>query len=351
MTSLTQVAITARKIIRYGIFFIIFLLVGRILLSAGISIYRKIFPAPPPKPTLAFGKLPAISFPAPINSTNFTFTLETVEGDYPKLASQAKVFFMLKPSSNLLSLETAKARAEALGFDPNAQQVSQTVYRFPNQKAPSNLEVNIVTGAFSISYDLKADPSPINQKPPFPEIAASNARSFLSSANLLPIDLTGTVTHEFLKAENTKFVTALSQSEAKLVKINLFRKSYDNLPCLTQNARDANVWFMISGLSDKSRQIVAAEYHYFPVDETQFATYPIKTGEAAWSEFTAGKGHIAKTGNHQEGDSIKIRKIYLAYYDPGEVFDFLEPVIVFDEGTEDGFIAYIPAVTPDYYSQ
>lgn len=349
-SSLTQVAISARKIIRYGIFFIIFLIVGKILLSTGITIYRKIFPPPPPKPTVTFGKLPAIPFPAKTNP-NFTFTLETAEGGYPKLPSQAKVFFMLKPSSNLLSLETAKTKAEALGFNPNSQQVSQTTYKFPNQRAPSSLEFNIVSGAFSISYDLNSDPSPLNQRSPFAEIAAANARSFLSSANILPADLTGPTTHEFLKIQDGKFVTALSQSEAKLIKINLFRKAYDNLPCLTQNARDANIWFLVSGLTDKAKQIVAAEYHYFPVDETQFATYPTKTSEIAWSEFSSGKGYFAKTGNHHESDNIKIRKIYLAYYDPGETFDFLEPVIVFDEGTEDGFLGYLPAVTADYYGQ
>lgn len=351
MNSLTQVAITSRKVIRYGVFFIIFLLVGRVLLSAGISLYKKLFPAPPPPPTITYGKLPALPFPNPADSTDFSFTLETVEGGYPKLPTQAKVFFMLKPSSNLLSLETAKTRAEALGFGLDAQQVSQTIYRFPSVKVPSTLEINSVSGAFSISYDFGTDSSPLGQRPPFPEIAAANARSFLSSADLLPTDLTGPTTHEFLKTQDGKLVTALSQSEAKLIKINLFRKAYDNLPCLTRNARDANVWFMIGGLPERARQIVTAEYHYFPVDETQFATYPLKTSETAWSEFTSKKRHIAKTGNHREGDNIKIRKVYLAYYDPGEAFEFLEPVIVFDEGVEDGFMAYVPAVTPDYYGQ
>jgi len=349
-TSLTQVAISARKIVRWGIFFIIFLIVGRILLSAGIAIYRKIFPPPPPKPTVAFGKLPALPFPAQTNP-NFSFTLETAEGGLPKLATQAKVFFMLKPSSNLLSLDTAKAKAEALGFNPNGQQVSQTTYRFTNQRAPSTLELNIISGTFSISYDLNSDPSPLEARAPFPEIAAANIRSFLSSANILPQDLTGPTTHEFLKIQDRNFVGALSQSEAKLIKINLFRKAYDNLPCLTKDPKNANVWFVVGGASDRAKQVVAAEDHYFPADETQFATYPIKTAEAAWNEFSSSKGFLTQTGNHQEKDNIKIRKIYLAYYDPGEAFDFLEPIIVFDEGVDDGFLAYVPAVTADYYGQ
>lgn len=350
-SSLTQIAIITRKVVRYGIFFVIFLIVGRIVLTSAVALYKKMFPPPPPPPTVTYGKLPKIPFPDKTSPANLNFTLETAEGGYPTLLTQAKVFFMPKPTSNLLSLETARNKAKALKFDSEGQQVSPTLYKFSTEGIPSTLEMDIVTGSFSISYDLKSDPSPLDQRPPFPEIAASSIRSYLSSANILPADLTGPSTHEFLKPKEGNFVTALSQSEAKLIKINLFRKSYDNFPCLSQDTRTANVWFMISGIQDKNKQIMAGEFHYFPVDETQFSTYPLKTSEEVWKEFGEGKAFVAKDGNHKEGDNIKIRKIYLAYYDPDVAFGFLEPIIVFDEGIEDGFMAYIPAVTNEYYGE
>ena len=152
MTSLTRIAIIARKTIRYGIFTIIFLIVGKILLDAGIATYKKVFPAPPPVPTVKYGKLTKVPFPESGSTAKFTYSIETPEGGLPtNIATQAKVYFMPKISANLLSLDTAKATAGALGFGSNPQQISDTIYVFNNPKVPSALQINIITGAFSIS--------------------------------------------------------------------------------------------------------------------------------------------------------------------------------------------------------
>jgi hypothetical protein len=348
MTSLTQASIMARKVIRYGLYFLIFLIIGKFLFDIGSSVYKKIFPAPPPPPTVSFGKLPKLPFPEQTKS-NFSYTLETAEGGLPNLATQTKVFYMPKLSPNLLSLDVAKEKASSLGFLPTEQQISQTLYRFAHRDSPATFEINIVTGIFSISYDLKADATPIERIPPAPEVAASQIRAYLSAADLLPADLTGPATHEFLKIESDKFVSALSLSESDLIKIDLFRKSYNDLSCLTSEVGKANIWFMVSGANERARQIIAAEFHYFPVDEGKSATYPLKTAQAAYDELVAGNAYIAGPGLNKEGDSVKIRKIYLAYYDAGVPTDYLQPIIVF-EGDK-GFIAYVPAVTTDYYGE
>ena len=351
MTSLTQTAITTRKIIRYGIFAVVAIIIARMVIIAGIKVYKKVFPPPPAPPTVTFGKLPKITFPTSNSLQNVTFTLETADGEFPKLTTQAKVFFMPQPSSNLLSLSTAKEKAGGMGFNQEGQEISQTTYRFPHRTAPATLEMNIISGTFSIGYDLVTDPSPLKERAPIPEIAASAVRSFLSTANILPADLTGPTTHEFIKLQDGKLVAALSLSEANIVKVNLFRKNYDNLSVLTPNPNTANVWFYISGIKGDGKEIIAGEFHYFPVDETQSSTYPIISTDNAWSELSKQQVYIARTGPHKEGDNIKIRKIYLAYYDPNEVSEFLQPIIVLDEGTENGFMAYIPAVTSDYYGE
>ncbi|KKR72026.1 MAG: hypothetical protein UU16_C0048G0018, partial [Candidatus Woesebacteria bacterium GW2011_GWA2_40_7] len=214
---------------------------------------------------------------------------------------------------------------------------------------PSVLEINIITGVFSISYDLIADRSPIDTKPPIAEVAAAEYRSALSTAGVLPDDLTGPVTHNFLKLSDGKLISALSLSESDLIEINLFRKSYDNLPSMTGNPNKANVWAIVSGSSNKKQQLIVAEYHYFPVDESQSSTYPIKTPTEAYAEFTAGNVYIADIGLSKEGDSLKIRRVYLAYFDPDTETDFFQPIYVF-EG-DNGFTAYVPAIKSDYYGE
>lgn len=348
MAQLPRVAVVTRRIIRYGIFILLALIIGRIGLTAGSGIYRHFFPKPPPPPTVSYGKLPKLPFPDR-TKINLTFSLQTPEGGLPTLSTQAKVYTMSKVQPNLLSLDAAKNKASSLGFDPTEQSISSTIYQFKNKNSAATLQMNIETGIFSISYDLKTDPSPIATKPPAPEIAASTARSYLSSADLLPADLSGPDTHEFLKINGNTFDTVLSLSESDLVKVNLYRKSYDNLPSLPADPNQANVWFMISGANVKEKQIVAAEFHYFPVDETQSATYPIKTAQTAWNELTGGQAFIATYGANKEGDTVTIRRVYLAYYDAGTLTQFYQPIIVF-EG-DNGFVAYDPAVASDYYGE
>lgn len=349
MTGLTQVAITARKVIRYTIFAVIFLMVGKFLLDLSISVYRKIFPAPPPPPTVKFGGLSKIPFPDTKVEAKLTYTLETPEGGFPQVATQAKVYYMPKVNANLLSLDVATEKAKALGFPDGPNQISDTLYKYTNGDFPSYMEINIVTGTFSISYDLISDRTPLTSKPPVAEIAASQFRSNLSGANTLPDDLTGTVTHSFFKLSDAKLVPALSLSESDVVKVNLFRKSYDDLPSVTGNPNEANVWAIVSGATTREQQIIGAEFHYFPVDESQYSTYPIKTPEEAFSELQGGTAFIADLGLNKDGDNLKIRRIYLAYFDPEEEADFYQPVYVF-EGDK-GFTAYVPAVSSTYYGQ
>lgn len=349
MTSLTQIAITARKVIRYAIYFIVFVTIGKILLDLSIGIYNKIFPAPPPAPTVKFGKLTKIPFPTDGPTGKLTYTLETPDGNFPQEPNQAKVYFMPKVNPNLLSLDAAKEKATSMGFAGDSQQLSDTTYRFKSKDFPSTLEMNIVTGTFSISYDLNSDRSPLDTIPPVPEVGAANFRSFLSGASILPDDLTGPTAHDFLKLSAGKFVSALSLSESNAVKVNLFRKTYDNLPAMTGNPNEANVWAILSGAQDKNQQIIGAEFHYYPVDESQFSTYPIKTPQVAFSELQAGTAYIATLGLNKDGDSLKIRRIYLAYFDPEAPSEFYQPIYVF-EG-DNGFVAYDTAVTSDYYGQ
>lgn len=348
MTSLTQASIMSRKAIRYSIFSIIFIIIARFLILTGITIYKQIFPAPPPPPTVAFGKLPKLPLPDR-HKLNIGFTLETAEGGLPEIPTTVKVFFMPKNSANLLSLDFAKDKAGRLGFNKEAEQTSESVYKFTNSTTPSYLETNIITGAFSISYDFNADPVPLSVRPIPPETASESVRSFLNAGDLLPEDLTGEVKHQFLKAQGGGFVNAISLSDANLVRIDLFRKDYEKLPVVTNSPDEANVWFMVSGIKERGKEVVAGEYHYFPVDETQVATYPLKGTELAWQELSSGNYYPASTGSAVEGDSLKIRRVYLAYYDAGVYTEFLQPVYVF-EGDKD-FVAYVPAVTTDYYGE
>lgn len=347
MASLTQTSIIARKIIRLSFYALIFIIVARFTIGLGIRIYRNFFPEPPPPPTVTFGKMPTLPFPEnPGGTGNLTYSLETPQGELPDFPQQAKVYVMPKVPPTIQSLEFAKQKSTSLGFSPEGRELVETVFLFPNSSAPSTLTMNIVSGIFSISYDLRANPSAIESIPPAPDLATTQVRSYLARADLLKDDLSGPVTHDFVKIEEGRFVPAVSLSESHLIKVNFFRKSFDKLSSVTSTPKEANVWFMVSGSDDRPNQIIAAEYHYYPVNEEGTATYPIKTSQKAWEELNSQEAKIVSIDDPSV-ENIKIRNVYLAYYDAGQYTTYYQPVVVF-EGDND-FVAYVPAVTDEYY--
>ena len=349
MTKLTQVSIITRKIIRYGIYSVIGIIILRGAILGAIHLYRYFFPPPPPPPTVAFGKMPKLPFPERDVPSNLKFRLETPIGSLPNLPYTAKVFYMPRISPTLLSLDYAQKKALNLGFDGEQNQITETVYSFKNSRYPSELKISIVSGVFSISYNLAEDPSPLTKKPPTPEVAATRARAFLSRSDLLTKDLSsGSTKTEPVRLNDNKIIGAVSLSDANFVKVNFFRKDYDGYPSVTPDPNEANIWLIVSGETQREKEIIAGEYHYFPVDETKYATYPIKTAQQAWEELNQQKAFIASLGDNQNQE-ITIRRIYLAYYDAGVQTSFYQPIVVF-EGDK-GFKAYLPAITDQYYGE
>lgn len=349
MASLTEASILSRKIIRYGLYLLILVIVGRISWSVGASIYRRLNPPEPPKATAAFGKLPALPFPEKKKLENVVYTLQTTTGSLPELPALVEVYEMPEAQSSLQGLEQAKRIAQTLGFNPNGKLVVENVpnvYRFQKDSKPSNFTINIITGVFSISYDIASDPQVLSQIPPAPTQAVSQARSFLSRAGLDQADLTGPEKNEFLRNDKGTFVPVSSLSEAQVIKVNLFRKGYGakgDIPAVTQNMPEANFWIMFAG---KGNDVLAAEYHYFPIDAEKYGTYTIKTADQAWQELKDGKAYIANSGQRNSNEII-IRKVYVAYYDAGQYTAYYQPVVVF-EG-DGGFYAYVPAVVDEFY--
>jgi hypothetical protein len=186
--------------------------------------------------------------------------------------------------------------------------------------------------------------------PPAPETATKESQSFLSNAGYLNPDLTDAPTsYEFLRIEGDKFIPAISLSEAHLIKINLFRKklgSESNITSVTPNFPESNVWFIFTGLG--GNEIVAGEYHHFPLDLNKSSTYPLKTADEAWEELKNKKAFIANPGNNESG-RVTIRRVYIAYFDAGVYTEFYQPVVVF-EG-DNNFFAFVPAITNEYYGQ
>lgn len=343
--TLTEVSVLTRRTINYLAISLIILVLGSIFWKTGFSLYRKISPSYP-KPTALFGKLPPLVLPGQ-EKTSYTFSLETTTTQLPELPKVTPVFPYVLPVSSFDNLSQASQLAQSIGFTGKTTSLTDIIYRFEHKDLPSSLDINIINKTFSLNYNLTSTPEILNLQPVSSQNALTSVVSFLTRSNLLPEDLDQTnPKFDLLKTQGGQLSEAISLSEANLIRVNLFRSSYADIPLVTKDPQKANVWFLISGETQDSKKIIAGEYHYFPIDVHRSSTYPLKATQSAWNQLLEGRAAIINSP--QDQTNIPIRKIYLAYYDPGEFQQFMQPIIVF-EGPS--FLAYLPAITDDYYSQ
>lgn len=344
MATLTDTAFYTRKLVRWGIVFLIGFTVLRFLIGVGAGIWRQYKPEKPPEPTLTFGKLPPLKFPENENLPELSFKLETIEGKLPTFVKVEKVYFIPKEIYSYLTLEKAEAKARALGFagpSRKLEEISSTTYQWINQgEIPTILTMEILEGNFTIRYDYAKDQSLLNiQQVISPEKALATAKSYLGKVGMGADVRGGGVNFVYFRYTPEKLVEVNSLVETDFVRVTLLRQPIEKKPVLPPNLKKGNIYALVS----KGRtSVIDAEYTYYPVDLEVSGTYPLKDSTDAWDDLKRGNHYISDLGDNEDG-KITIRKVYLAYYDPPEHQNFLQPIFVF-EG-DGGFRAYVAALS------
>lgn len=317
-----------------------------------MTLYLAVFPPKAPPPNHAFGSLPQQVFPKSDASPSgqLIYQLQTIEGSVPETSASANVYFMPKTGSNLLALSTAQNFAKRLGFvtTPIGDPTNPNVYRFDDPAAPlRHLWYDVVSTNFIIRYDFQQDPGLfLNNNVPAAAAAQAEARTLLQTYSLTPPDFTGgDVTVTFYKVSENSLIPVSSQSQADAVRVDFYRPRVANSPVVT-GATGGPVSIIFSGSQNSKKRILQFSYTYWPIDYQTNATYALKTSTQAWQELQSGGGYVL---HYPKGLLITVRSIYLAYYDSLDPQTYLQPVFVF-EG-DDGFLAYVPAVSSEYIDQ
>ncbi len=347
--NLSDVAYLARAAIKYGAFFIVFIMIGRIVLNMSVSLYKALNPPKPPGPTYGFGgTLPELTFPSSKYEVK-SYTLQTKDGSLPNLGDQLPVYFMPVSKVNLFSLDRAKQIAATLGFVFPPEQVSTTVYRWKRTTPlPSVLEIDIVSEKFTMKTDWASDPNFLVNKTLPPQNSAINEiRNTLNSAGLLDRDIaTGEARVSFLKASGSTYTSAVSFSEADFIQIDIFRFAIQNkYPVFRSDPSLGNARAIFSGSPVKEQRIVEMEFAHLPIEYDRFETYGLISTLDAWKALQAGKGYVAYLDTNIS--DVVIRNVALAYYDADDAQNYLQPIYVFTG--DNNFFGYVPAVAP--YSQ
>lgn len=350
MASLTETAYYTRRAVNWGIFVIVGYVVLRFTWGIISTVYLTVFPPKPPQANHAFSKLPPLRFPAPqaSPSAQLIFQLETIEGSVPRASESANVYFMPKTGSNLLALSTAQNFAKRLGFatTPVAEPSNKNVYRFDDATAQlRHLWYDIVSTNFILRYAFEQDTGLfLERNIPGAAAAQAEARNLLQTYALFPSNFAGGVIKvNFYRVSESTLTPVASQSQADAVRVDFFRPNLADTPVISTTPDEGPISIIFSGSKNSKKRVLQFNYTYWPIDQQNIATYPLKTSSFAWQELQSGGGYIV----HYPNTAVAtIRNVYLAYYDPFEPQTYLQPIFVF-EG-DNGFQAFVPAIDPEW---
>lgn len=350
MATLTETAFVTRKLINLGAIILVLVIILRLVFGLATGLWQRLFPPPPPTANVAFGKLP---YPSAQNniatpSSAINYTLETVDGTLPTLPNLLKVYFMARPGPSFGSFDRMNTQAKKMNFSDIPKKISATVWRYVDSSTPLRvLDIDEVSGNFHQTYNFLSDLSLFNDKN-FSSVdqVTSAAQSFMSDLGVSAADIkSGTPTVSYFRLDSGALVGTTSLSNADAVGVSLNRADIEKIPVLSPDAKQGLVSVLYSGSNDQKKHILEIRFFYTPIDLENWGTYPLSSPADLFEKLKAGKAIYASLPNPPAAN-ITIRKVYLAYLDPYPPQAYLQPVLVFSD--DKGFVAYVPAISPDW---
>lgn len=346
MPTLAQTTKATRKMLKWGTlgFIVFIILLGGIRLA--LSIRERL--APPPPPTVKFGKLPQIKFPQSVESKKINYVIDTLTGALPGLPTQKEVVKISSPKPDLLSLQKTQTKVAKIGFTGDPAPVSENTYKWESQKDSLSQEitVNILSGNFTFDTNFITNPDiASSQDRPSEQEAIETAKNFLNSLSSLPadIDLNKTQT-KLLSIDNGILTDTTSLSNTRVIRVDFFQKDVLGSRIFYPTPHSSFIRVYVGKIRNQA-QVLKAEFAYYEASNDS-STYPIVTSAQAFKMLQEGNAYIALFPA-TEGE-IKIKNIELGYYLSSENPAYLMPIIVF---SGDNFLAYVSAVTDEFVSK
>lgn len=357
MATLTETAKVARRAIRYGGIGFVGISILWFLGVALVNYYLSLIPPKLPPYGVDFGPLQAVNFTK--NEVRPKISLELPTGSIPAFPDRMRVYYAPTRRSGFADPEKAVDVATALGFLFKPDQPTETRYVWMNQdQLSSKLDMNIVSGHFVLSRIWQNNLA-LATMGNFPAdvLTITETGNYLKKAGLLDNDAVGLEKITYLKEDAGKMIPALSLSDADFIQLDLFRKNIEEIdpvsktkevvasyPFYRTDPSKGLIRVVISGSKNINEKILGIEYSYTDINYEKSSTYPIKTGEEAWAELESGGGFVTPTS--PMGGEVKIRKIFLGYYDSNVNQKYAMPIYIFLG--DQGFAAYVSAVKDEW---
>jgi len=300
-----------------------------------------------------FGSIKSPVFEHALGNAKFNFELDTIDGKLPLSTSSAQVYFIPEPKSTLAYLTKVDGLAVSFGFDTTLtkpQTLNEEWVKYEDER--QLLEVNI--RSYHFRYKLKPGAELegiINATPEakfvgFESSLIEEAREALNSRESYPPHLAaGTATPVYVRYDGVlgEFVPVKPDEGPQGIRV-YFGRVEEALEIATPERLVTQNYVTIAPLNHYS-QVIEAQYLSFAKLETDPGSYPLLSSEEAFTKLKQG---AAKTIyiDDEAPKKIRIKEIYLAYYDPEAYQPYFQPIYVF-LGNHN-FLGYLPAIKDEY---
>ncbi len=282
-------------------------------------------------------------------SGNFTYVLDTLDGttNVENATTAASVYFFKKPAATFGFLDEIYTMAKTVDIDTDITKhvLKDRIAQFDDGR--KKLEIDIDTFNFSYEYYLDRDEELFNRElGNLGTQVDSVATNFLGKMGKYNRELAqGKRNTIYLRYEkDTRKINTLEAAEgANMVELDFYRPDIGMYPVVTSTYFNSPHYVMVAPKGNQTH-VVRAKISYFETATDQVGVYPLRTGDKALEDLKGGKGLVISSP--QPDGEVKIKKIFLAYYEPDFYQEYMHPVYVFLG--ENKFVAYVLAVTDEY---
>ncbi len=352
--TLTELAIQSRVLAKLAAVFLLVFIVFYVMVLFLMSALKK-----PQETTLtikpAFGKLERPFFEQAVETEKLKFVLDTIDVDYPPTTPSARVFFIPEQKTTLQYLNKIEALAQSFGFDTTVvkyQPINDSWVKYEDEN--KFLKINIKTFHFDFYFKPSKELQDLVEATPEARFDLLEneyiemARDVLKERNAYPVDLAvGKTNIVYLRYDLAleKFIAIKSDEVPQAIRVDFFRKDED-LPVVPAKYFESANFVILTPLT-KNPEAVAAQYLSFEKLDEEPGIYPLIDSRTAWEFLQKGKVKTISLDANVEG-KIKIKELFVAYYDPISYQKYFQPIYVFLG--DHNYVGYLEAVRPEYFS-
>lgn len=353
--TLTELAYYVRKLFPFAVLSVILVFIFYVIYKiAELS-------SPPPQvvvlptPTPAFGQIKIMSFDdVPRTPANKEYFMDTVSGVPETATISAKIAFIPEVTANFGFREKASILAKALGFDEDTQETRLVDTKYSVVDRAKRLEFDIDTFNYTFTQDITDENKQVFASATIPseDILKNRALDMMRTLNRFPEEIaksTQTVTYFAYKEASGSAIASTEvvrdPSLANMVEVDFFPPKYNDFETITPKFFTSQNYIVFVPQKSGKDFVVRAQVKVYEASREQISNYPLISGDAAYSELTGGRA-ILVAGNISDITKVNIKRMYTAYLYPDRYTPYLIPYYVFTG--ENGFVAYVPAVSPEW---